>query len=150
MADVHNIEKLYEIVKEDFERIIRIDTGQVQRAATIFSFGGVILSIAFYLYVEGGLFFPLFVVSVSLLGASLVLSFFAIRSWTFKAPRLGILTKRYLDSAYSDVLRKFIAVFLFCSEWNKRIASHRTRMVDVGFCFVLVGLFFLALSAFFN
>jgi len=150
-GDIRTIEKIYEIVKYEFDYVLEVDSGHSQRAATIFSFGGVILSIAFYLYLSGRLFMPLFTIGIALISASLLLSFFAIKSWKVRgAPTPRVLGTKYITQNYEDVLKQIISSLIASFEYNKAKTGRRGFIVDCGFCCVLIGLFFLALSALVN
>ena len=149
--DIRTVEKIYEIVKSEFDFILNIDTGHAQRAATVFSFGGVILSIAFALYPRGIPFPPLFIIGVCVLCASLVLSFFAIKTWKIRGgPTPRVLAKKYIDIDYESVLRQVISVLIDALTYNKKKAFMRGLIVDWALVCVVVGVIFLASSVLVN
>jgi hypothetical protein len=150
MAEINALEKVYELTKEEFERILEIGTDHVHRATNIVSFGGVILSIVFYLYAEGYLFAPVFALGALCLGGSLAFSFFVIRQWEFKQPKMSLLAVEYQNRAYCEVLRKFISLFLRATKENKNKVGLRGDIVDYSLLLMFLGLFFVILSVFIN
>ncbi len=149
--DVRTVEKIYEIVKSEFDFILNFDTGHAQRAATIFSFSGVILSIAFVLYPRGRPSPPLFIIGACVILASLVLSFFAIKSWKVRGgPAPRVLATKYIDQDYESVLRQVISVLIDACAYNKKKASMRGLIIDWALACVLIGVTFLASSVLVN
>ncbi|MBA7495122.1 hypothetical protein ES702_05701 [subsurface metagenome] len=131
--------------------MLEIDSGHTRRAATIFGFSGVILTIAFSLYPTGRTFIPLFFIGVFVIFASLLLLAIAMLSRKLQIePEPWRFSDEYINRRYEDILLRLISQFCGGYKHNKRIIMRKAIMVDGGVICTFVGLVFVALSVFIN
>lgn len=146
--NLRTIETVYQITWDKFNRLLELfDKSNVQRAATLFSFGAVILSIVFSIYLREDIIFSLFLIGVLLIFGSLLMSLIAIVSWRFRGdPEPKALFDNFLEEDYETVLRQVTSNLIEAYEYNKEKIQIRGAFVDWGFITIILGLISLALS----
>lgn len=141
------MEKIFDIIESRLHSLSDLNSSHNGRATTIFGFGGIVLSIAFYVYPIAKPVIRPFFLGVIFIFIGLLLSVLAIRSrefWEDPAPR-G-LRDGYIKKDYKEVLEQVISNLIECYDHNLGIIHKKGRLVDYGFYCVFAGLTFLALS----
>jgi len=145
--DLATVEKIFEIVESRLRSLSETNDSHNGRAATIFGFGGIILSIAFSIYAMGKPVMWLFILGIFFIFISLLMSIFAMKTREFwEDPHPRSLRDRYIRKGYKEVLEQVIANRIECYEHNLGILEKKARMVNYGFYCVFIGLCFLAFS----
>lgn len=146
-SKIQVLEKICDITEKKFDFLSQIDTSHKNRATTIFVFGAAILSIIFSLLPNKSLFLPLFIIGTLFVFISLVFSVIVILSWNFQIePDPKIFDKDYIKKDYEEVLSHLLRQLKGGYEENRKTIQKKAIITDLGFIFMLVGLFCIVLS----
>ncbi|MBA7673254.1 hypothetical protein ES703_81446 [subsurface metagenome] len=149
--DIQALKEVRNVVEKKFDYLLEIDSSHTRRAATIFGFGGVILSIAFSLYPSGRTFIPLFLLGALVIFVSLFLLVLAMLSRKLQIePHPWVFSNENVNRKYEEVLLWLISQFRGGYRYNKKVIMRKAVVVDVGIICMFVGLLFVALSIFVN
>lgn len=149
--NIQAIEKVCEIIEKRLDYLLQTDDGHRRRATTIFGFGGVILSIAFSLYLRGSMHLLLFISGIGFIFGSLLLALIVMLSWKVVVdPKPRSFSDKYIGSSRKDVLLRLIAQLRVCFERNEAVIRKRAFIVDWGFVCMFTGLVLVALSLLIN
>ncbi len=141
------MEKVFDIIESRLRSLSETNNGHNERAAIIFGFGAVILSIAFPSYKIGEPVMWLFVLGIVSIFISLSLSIMAIRTRRFREdPDPRGLRNGYIKKECKRVLEQVISNLIESYEHNFTIIQKKAVVVDCAFYCMFAGLIFLAFS----
>ena len=149
--DIRSLERICEIAENKFRYLLEVDTTHLERAASVITFGGIILSISFTIYIYSSPHLPLFLIGTFLIFGSLLLSLVALHSRKVKdEPGASRLNDTLINAPYEEVLLTLIAQFMGGYTHNNPLVRRRADQVNYALIFIVVGLFVLLLSALIN
>ena len=147
---IQSNERLMGILEDRLHSLDNTYYQHSQRAAIIFGFGGVIISVAFSIYANntGMIVKRIFFLGMIVIFASLLLSVLAIRSRKWKEGVNPDAFDKYKEKGYQGMLQEFIRKYSEYYKNNLKIVGNKARIVNYAFYLMFVGLFLIGFSIF--